>query len=177
MSPLAQKVLALLRGEDPPATAAAISDTLGVASSQVYVAISQLIKGGVLSQSDIPWRRGLPPSKAGRPKGAVSGLHGIAKAAKYISENAEKDSDKVSALRLLTELQTMGGETAGPPPPGDTEGTIDALERIILAAGPKLLKLAIIRAYPSARVTLDAEEAVDAQAPEASILSPGTPAC
>jgi hypothetical protein len=174
MSPTGQKILTALKSASPPQSINDLVELTGVTRNLIFATIARLVKAGSITQDDLPWRKGRPLKRGGR---ASSGLTGIARAAKYISENAEKDSDRVSALRLLTEIQSMGGETAGPPPPGDTEGTIDALERIILAAGPKLLKLAIIRAYPTARVTLDAEEAVDAQTSEAPVFSSGTPAC
>jgi hypothetical protein len=112
---------------------------------------------GAITIDDIPWRKGKPASKAGRPRGALSGYHDIAREAKKMVD--ERGKDRLGALRLLTELRQMGGEQSGPPPPNDEDGKRAALVRIFAAAGPKAVESAIRSYWPRAHVTLVPEEA------------------
>jgi hypothetical protein len=176
MSPTGQKLLNALRGPKPPQTPDALAEAIGIAKPRMYVVVSQLIHAGLLTQKEVPWRVG-GPENSGKPRGGVpSGFAQIARQANQLAKHAEKDSDKLTALKLLTDLKQMGGEMGGPPPPGDDEGTRLALNRVILSAGPKLTKLAIKSVYPSF-ILIDPAEAPIAEKTETPVLGPGPPAC
>ena len=71
------------------------------------------------------------------------GYSEIARGARKIARDDDaKDSDKLTALRLLSEIQQLGGETGGPPPPDDEAGETEALCMILSAARPAAIQSA-----------------------------------
>ena len=155
MQPLDKRILDLLRGPAPPQGPLELLKQCGAAHKAVmYSRLSMLLREGVIKQDDIPWRKGLPPSQKGRARGVPKAFKDIARAAKRIVE--DDGNDRVSALRLLADLRQATEDVSGPPPPEDIAGQTDALERIMLAAGPVITSIALARAWPKGIPTMEA---------------------
>lgn len=73
-------------------------------------------------------------------------LHALEKKLESIIDSNGKD--RVSAIRQLVEIRTMGGALTGPPIPNDHSAMISALARVIKAAGREHLREAELVAWP-----------------------------
>lgn len=158
METLAQKIVELLKGPDPPQTVAELVSRTGNKPAAVYSKISGLLNTGALMKSDLPWRRGIDSTGAGRPrKNSLKSLK--RKLEKIIDEGA---GDRVAAIKELRDLMTVGSEQFGPPPPDDRIGIVRELSRQMEAAGRDVCAEALEMAYPTSD-TLESQEAVNGQ--------------
>jgi len=157
MNQLDLKILEALRGPNPPQSPREMILVLGLPRDRapnMYNRISVMLRERQLKQSEIPWRQTGAAHGGGRPRGVASGFSDIAKAVSLMARGAAKDADKLSALKFLSELRQLGGETSGPPAPEDHAGTVAALARILMAAGPKATTEAALQVWQSACVIL-----------------------
>jgi hypothetical protein len=132
MTDLEQRIVALIKGQTPPQTVAALLAALpGTAQATVFSKISVLLSAGELTRDDLPWRKDQASrTKAGRPRKQTKSLE--RKLKQWIDEDGK---DRVAAMKELIALQMTGQELSGPPEPSDKESTILALRRQLAAVG------------------------------------------
>jgi hypothetical protein len=173
MQALDQLILDELRTPEPPQTAKELADRCGAKKPiHVYARIAVLLREGIITTADLPWRKDGPPTKRGRPRGTPAVYGDIGRGAAEIAKNGKSDMARLAAMRLMFDLRSGSGEVQTPPMPGDTEGMIDAMSRQMQAGGREMTRAAVAKAFPVHDILVPLEEANGKTHPEGSRSAP-----
>lgn len=148
----------------------ALAGLLSAPYATITVGISGLLRKGIITYDDIPWRKGFVPP-ASKPRIDQASTSNIAEHLKRIIN--ENGTDRVAALRALVEYNTLIATDTAMPKPGDTEAATAALIRILVAAGREVSAIAFRAAFPNHDILFtEAPNAEPASPPQAERPEP-----
>ena len=165
MHQLDQQIIDILNSPDPPKTSSDLIARCDKGKNYVLSRITYLLKQGLLTTADMPWRTDERRSVL-KPKNPLADLDRRLNAIANLNEG-----DRVSALKALIDLRTLGTEVSGPPAPNDLEGMTAALVNILQSAGRELCDTALLKAFPPHDILLP-QEAPDATEAQTHLAGP-----
>lgn len=166
MNKMDQSILAAIRSPSPPQVLWDLIEVTGGNKNYCNSRLATLIKDGTISIQELPWRK----RKTYRHHGARSSTMGDIEDRLDDIAN-ENGKDRVTALKALAEIRSSSGDASSHPIPNDPETTLNALIRIMDAAGRPIVSQAFGRAFPSAILP---SEASSAQTPQTDLAGPAT---
>jgi len=149
MNTMDMRILEVMASSNPPKSIAALTGLCGSTRAYTNNRVTVLLNSGRLLPEQIPWRLIERPGTYHtvlKPRIRGGPLADLESELEFIIK--QNGSDRVSAIRELRELRTMGDALSGPPQPNDTKSMLSALSQILRAAGRDALEEATALAWP-----------------------------